>query len=111
MPISEILDGYWAENTAVMNHSNNTTHVHGAGVNSLEQTGNKNVINGYAGLDSNGLISSNELPLSIFPFGVSVAGFIPYIDDALTYLNLVYIENGYCIAFDDVSEKFTMEKL
>ncbi len=42
MPISEILDGVWAENTAVINHSNATTNVHGAGVYTIEHTGNVN---------------------------------------------------------------------
>lgn len=78
----------------------------------VEQNTNKNQANGYPSLDSNGLVPLTELPpYSIIPVGVSVAGYIPYMDDAVTYMNLIYVESGYYIALDTATEKFTMVKL
>lgn len=150
MPISEILDGVWAEGTAVMNHSNATTNVHGAGSNSLEQTGNKNVANGYAGLDASGLIPStlgaeltanknvasgyagldgsgyvpaNEIGyMSLIPiavhaeeYGFVIPGYpyptVPWIDDAPTYSNLIFVANDHYIAYDDLLQCFNMRSL
>ncbi len=137
MPISEILDGVWAEGTAVMNHSNATTNVHGAGVNSLEHTGNKNIANGYAGLDPSGLIpstlgaellankdevngyagldSSGHVPVAdLFYYtllqAVSVVSNIPYIDDAPTYSNLVFCPTHHHILFSETEQNFYFEK-
>lgn len=73
---------------------------------------NKNAANGYAGLDASGFIPMTELSyFSVIPFGVSVAGFIPYMDDALTYLNLVYLAAGHYISFNDSTECFNMVKI
>jgi hypothetical protein len=107
MPISEILDGVWAEGTAVMNHSNATTNVHGAGANSLEQTGNKNIVNGYVGLDAAGLIPStlgaeltaNKDTPNGYP-GIDSSMFLPA--DRIGYTSLIPIgvhaeEYGFAI--------------
>ncbi|CAG0950732.1 MAG: hypothetical protein OIN86_13625 [Candidatus Methanoperedens sp.] len=73
---------------------------------------NKNAVNGYAGLDASGFIPMTELSyFSIIPIGVSVAGFIPYMDEAMTYLNLIYVATGHYISFDDSTECFSMVKI
>ncbi len=49
---------------------------------------------------------ANAITGSIFPFLISVSNFIPYIDDAPTYSNLVFCTTGHYIAFNDVEEQF-----
>ena len=43
-------------------HAVKTTGVHGAGVNTLENTGNKGIANGYAPLDASTLVDGDHLP-------------------------------------------------
>ena len=101
------------ENQTNKNQPNGYAGLDGAGLIPAELGAelsiNKNAANGYAGLDATGFIPMSELSyFSMIPIGVSVAGFIPYMDDALTYLNLFYLENGYYLAFNDSTERFNV---
>jgi hypothetical protein len=78
----------------------------------VEKTSNKNQPGGYPELDGNGFIPMYEQSyLSVIPTGVIVSGFIPFLDDAITYLYLIYLESGYYISFNDSTECFNMVKI
>lgn len=93
----------------------------------VEKQVNKNQNNGYAGLDVSGFVSANVIGyMSLIPIAVYAqqrSGYVPlefppttsksmpYIDDAATFSNLIFVADGHYISYDDHLECFNMRKI
>lgn len=89
----------------------------------VEKEVNKNQLNGYAGLDTSGYISVNEISyISLIP-NVFVDGiypehglpedptmYAPFMDDAPTFSNLIFVADGHYISFDNSTHCISMRK-
>jgi hypothetical protein len=90
----------------------------------VEKQLNKDQSNGYAGVDASGYVNANEIgymsliPIAVFVDVVMLFGppenpptpiYIPYIDDAPTFSNLIFVAERHYIAFDDYC--FNMRKI
>jgi hypothetical protein len=78
----------------------------------VEKEINKDQPGGYAGLDASGHVAANETGYtSLIPIAVYVDLAIPFIDDAPTFSNLIFVADGHFISYDSSLECFNMRKI
>jgi hypothetical protein len=81
----------------------------------IEKEINKDQPGGYAGLDASGYVPADEIgnisliPIAVYVDAADIYG-IPFIDDAPTFSNLIFVASGHHIEFDSSLHCFNMRK-